>query len=201
MNPNFNRLRQTALFIAGVCALTANSSSAPFGMVDAGFNSPRFTARCYPNYCFSDNRDGLLWTFVNTFSSGFVGANDLRVGALVRTTTNGIVDPNFMVGPGLRETIGIAVQADAKILVGGRMVGDLALNGAPNYRVFRLLTNGLLDATYHSPVFGSSPRFLTLQSDGKLLAACLSLTDTTAPTGGMVDFARLDSDGSPDTNF
>jgi uncharacterized delta-60 repeat protein len=129
------------------------------------------------------------------------GANGSRVGGLVRTTADGAVDEGFVVGAGIDRTIGVAVQADGMILAAGWLVGDVASNGAPNYRVLRFLTNGAMDPNYHSPVFGDTPRFLTIQPDGRVLAALTGLSGTTAPNGGIPDFARLNQDGSLDTTF
>lgn len=202
-----NKLRRSFPIFAGLFLFAVSSRSAPFGLSDSTFDSPHFTARAYPGYCFSDGRGGLLWSFDNNYPGGLTGADDVRVGGLVRTTTNGVVDASFVTGPALREAMGVALQADGKILVGGRWVGDVAPNGALNYRVFRLFTNGMVDATYHSPAFGAgtnyggSPRYMTVQPDGKLLAAIPNPSDTPAPNGGIVDFVRLNSDGSQDTNF
>lgn len=173
----------------------------PFGQAAPSFSTPRFTSRVYPAYCSSDGRGGLLWSFDNYFPSGFSGANGVRVGGLVRTTVDGGVDANFAVGPALIDTMGIAMQADGKILVGGRLAGDLALNGAPNFRVFRYLTNGVLDVGYRSPVFGGSPRFMTVQPDGKLLAAWTDTADAVEANEGISGIARLNTDGSLDRTF
>jgi uncharacterized delta-60 repeat protein len=97
--------------------------------------------------------------------------------------------------------MGVAVQADGRLLVGARLIGDIATNGLPNYRVFRLSTNGVLDATYQSPVFRSAPRFLTVQPDGKLLVACVQSSVPSTDNGGVTDLVRLNSDGSLDLGF
>jgi uncharacterized delta-60 repeat protein len=202
MRWEFNRLKYRFCIFSALSAIGATTSSgAPFGLADSAFNSPRFTARCYPEYCFADGHGGLLWSFVNTIPGDMVGANGQRVGGLVRTTADGLLDTNFVVSPNLQESFGVAFQADGKILVGGRWIGDLADNGAPNYRVFRLLTNGVADLSYHSPVFGFAPRFMTVQPDGKLLVGTTFLSGTPAPNGGIVDFTRLNSDGSQDAGF
>lgn len=187
-------------------ALALSSSSrtgwaaVPFGLADPDFNPPRFTARCYPYYCTSDGHGGLLWSFVNWVPGYLAGANDVRLGGLVRTSTDGILDPSFTAGPDLHDTTGVAVQTDGRILVGGRWVGDVTAEGTPNYRVFRLLPTGALDTNYHSPVFATAPRFLTLQPDGKVLAACLNYGQPIV-NGGITDLARLNSDGTPDASF
>jgi len=45
-------------------------------------------------------------------------------------------------------------------------------NGAPNYRVFRLMTNGVMDDTLPFPGFlAVGLGFMTIQPGGKLLAS------------------------------
>ena len=85
--------------------------------------------------------------------------------------------------------------------MGARGAGDYAPNGAPNYRVFRLSTNGTQDSTYQSPIFGSAPRFLALQPDGKLLAGCIDPPDKPQPNGVLTNLMRLTTNGSPDPAF
>src|SRR5581483_2965106 len=131
----------------------------------------------------------------------FNGANGIRVGGVVRTTIDGLLDTNFIVGPSLQGALGTAIQADGQVLVGGFVVGDWSANGVPNYRVFRCSANGALDAGYRSPIFGGPPRFLTVQADGKLLAAWTDPSATTEANGGIEALVRLNTDGSPDSAF
>src|SRR2546428_7140136 len=149
MKPNLNLISRLSLGLVGLCApCTSSQAGGPFGFADPSFNTPRFTARVYPSYCVADGRGGLLWSFVNRFPDNFAGANGLRVGGLVRTTADGVIDEDFVVGLALQESMGTTVQADGSILVGGRLVGDLGTDGTPDYRGFRLLTNGAIDCTY-----------------------------------------------------
>ncbi len=186
----------------GVLNLSIASASNPYlGMRDSAFEPLAFTMRCFPNYCVSDGRDGLLWSFVNNVPNTFAGANNVRVGGLVRTTVDGVVDPTFVVGPTLHETMGVVVQPDGRILVGARLADDVTPDGMPNYRVFRLQTNGVLDTTYHSPAFSMAPRFMVLQPDGKLVACLNNLSDASPSDGRIVDLARLNPDGSLDQDF
>jgi len=60
---------------------------------------------------------------------------------LVRTLESGLLNTNFVTGPGLVGTLATAVQADGKILIGGRRPGEVTTNGLTIYRVLRLLTN------------------------------------------------------------
>ncbi len=186
---------------SSVAVLTVQNSTVPdkdlFGLADPTFANLRFTAKRYPGYCRSDGRGGLLWSFANGYDLD--GANDFRTGGLVRTDEKGTPDANFVVGPALRETLGTAIQSDGKILVSGRMVADVATNGAPNWRVLRLLTNGVVDAAYTSPVFDSCPRFMAVQADDRLLVTSGSTVAT--GNGGITQTVRLGTNGSLDGSF
>ena len=183
---------------AGFLALSdAATWAAPFGMSDTNFVRPRFTATVHPGYVRADGRGGLIWTFVNGFNLD--GANGQRLGGMVRTTEAGVLDPTFVIGPSLRLCFGTALQTEGKILVGATKVGDTATNGAPNHRVFRVLTNGVLDLTYASPVFDEPPRFMALQTDGKLVVGAVRANP--AGNGGITQTVRLNTDGSLDSTF
>ncbi len=202
MQPKTKFIDGLSLATAGILTLgTVGTAGAPFGLADPAFNSPQFTSRAYPIYCRTDGRGGLLWSFETYYPSDFDGADGVRLGGLVRTTVDGVSDTNFVVGPALRETAGTALQADGNILVGGRLAGDVAANGAPNYRVFRYLTNGVLDTTYQSPVFAGPPRFMTVQADGRLLAAWTDLSGVAEANGGISGLVRLNTNGSLDSTF
>lgn len=196
--PNW-RLSVAAISIGVICNMDLRGG--PMGLSDPSFDSPRFTARCYPSYVFGDGRGGLLWSFVNSYLNDFVGANGVRVGGLVRTTVDGVLDTNFVVGPALQGAFGVAVQGDGKVLVGARLIGDLAANGAANYRVVRVLTNGTLDTSYYSPVFGGGPRFITPLAAGGLLAAWNDLAGTVEANGGISGVVRLNPEGALDVTF
>jgi len=135
--------------ILGLLALSQLSASGrPFGMVDTNFTKLRFTAAAYPGYANADGRGGLIWSFVN--GPSFDGANGRELGGLVRTSEGGSLDATFAVGPSLRNCLGVVAQPDGNLLVGATRVGDVSPNGAPNYRVFKVLTNGVIDFSYSS---------------------------------------------------
>jgi uncharacterized delta-60 repeat protein len=167
--------------------------------VDTAFALPEFKETVTPNRVVSDHNGGLLWSFVN--GADLEGGDAHRLGGLVRTLESGVLDTNFAAGPGLVETLGTAVQADGKILVAGRRPGDVAANGLANYRVFRVLTNGTIDATYNSPAFDGPPRFMTAGAGGQLLVAGTLGSVVVEGNGGLTNMVRLNSDGSLDTNF
>ena len=159
---------------------------AQFGQVDPGFRRPEFNRTVLPIRVISDRNGGLLWSFVN--GAELQGGNGQPLGGLVRTLESGLLDTNFVTGPGLVGTLATAVQADGKILIGGRRPGEVTTNGLTIYRVLRLLTNGTIDATYNSPVFDGAPRFMTLQPDGRLVAGG---PDAPVGNGGILDTVRL----------
>ena len=189
--------RAVAASIAFLVLRNADTWAAPFGMSDTNYAHPRFTATVFPGYVRADGRGGLIWTFVNGFNLD--GANGKRLGGMVRTTEAGSLDPTFVLGHALRSCLGTVVQADGKVLVGATKVGDTATNGAPNNRVFRVLTNGVLDTSYASPVFEEPPRFMTLQPDGKLVVGAAGANP--AGNGGIRQTVRLNADGSLDSSF
>ncbi len=171
----------------------------PFGMADPDFSCPQFRQTVFPGYVRFDGNGGLIWSFAN--GADIEGANDQRIGGVVRTLESGALDPNYVTGPALREALGTAQQADGKILVGATMAGDVAANGQANWRVFRLLTNGVVDTSYSSPVFNNPPRFMTVQPDGKLVIGAVDGSAGDLGNGGIATMARLNSDGSLDTTF
>ena len=178
---------------------TIRKGAASMLSVDPAFALPEFKYTVTPNRALSDHNGGLVWSFVNGFD--LEGGDGQRLGGLVRTLESGVLDTSFGTGPGLVETLGTAVQPDGKILVGGRKPGDVATNGTPNYRIFRLLTNGTIDATYSSPVFNGAPRFMTAQPDGRLVVAGTWGNAATAGYGGLTNTVRLNTNGSLDLTF
>jgi uncharacterized delta-60 repeat protein len=86
--------------------------------------------------------------------------------------------------------IGSVIQPDGKIIVSGT---DTMVNGLFKNTLFRLNTDGSLDASFNSSITDTSVASgsgisLAIQSNGKILV-------------GGVGLARLNSDGSPDTAF
>src|SRR6266705_1446607 len=115
MRSHYRLCNYLALCMFSLVIGLSHSFAARFGMADQTFNAPRFTERCYPTYCFFDNRGGLVWSFVNFIPNNLTGANDIRLGGLIRTTQDGVLDQSFAIGPGLQDAAGVAVQSDGKI--------------------------------------------------------------------------------------
>jgi len=73
---------------------------------------------------------------------------------IARFNTDGIVDPNFDTGTGANgDVYAIAVQADGKIVIGGRFT---ILRGAERNRIARFNTDGVVDPNFDT---GSGANF------------------------------------------
>lgn len=114
---------------------------------------------------------------------GFTVVDGFARGGVVRLDPTGAVDPGFDPGegssnPGLPgEVYALALQADGRVLVGGRFTG---FDGVARNNIARLLANGELDLSFDpgtgfttgDPSGDSFPGILALglQPDGRLLA-------------------------------
>jgi len=124
--------------------------------------------------------------------------NSINRPGIVRLNTNGAVDLTFNVGSGANNTVyAIAVQPDGKVLIGGDFT---QVNGTPYNRVARLNRNGSLDLTFTNlgTGFNAAVRAILVQSDGRLVVGG-SFTSVNGVTRNYL--ARMNSDGSLDTNF
>ena len=111
-------------------------------------------------------------------------------------TSGGDVDLNFnrtIAG----SVVSFAVQPDDKVLIGGAFN---SINGVPRTNLARLNVDGSLDASFQSGLAGANGivRSIVIQGDGKLLigGSFTSVNDT-----ARTNVARLNADGSLDTNF
>jgi uncharacterized delta-60 repeat protein len=132
------------------------------------------------------------------------GASVMRK-RIARLNSNGTVDtafdPNVIAGFTVDS---IAVQADAKILVGGSFT-TLAPNGGGSVtrnNIARLNSNGTVDTPFDPNAAGEVVS-IAIQTDSKILIGG-SFT-TLAPNGGATvphhRLARLNSDGTADSGF
>lgn len=133
--------------------------------------------------------------------------------AVVRFNANGSVDTTFGGGDGIVLTsvslatdaaLGVAVQADGKIVAGG--FTQVAPTNA-DFLVVRYAADGTLDTTFSGDGIATTQvttgndaaSSIALQSDGKIVLA------GTAPAGGSGDFdftvVRYAADGTLDTTF
>ena len=145
-------------------------------------------------------------------SSNINAASSLNHFTLVRYNANGSLDTNFGNGGIVTtdipsnnnsELLSLALQADGKIIAGGRAHNDGVTN---RFALARYNVNGSLDSTFGvSGIvttvfygFDDSISALGLQADGKIVAAGQAY-----PGGANTQFAlaRYHVDGSLDTSF
>lgn len=184
----------------------------PNGSLDGGFNgSGKVTAAFAPNHddaAFSMDMqaDGKM------IVAGFAApSGNPTAGAfgLMRFNANGTLDPSFGsggkvttdVGPGRDIVYDVAVQPDGKIVVAGYT--EDAPNGHRSFALARYNSTGSLDATFGTtglvitaltpPRDYSIAYSITLQTDGKLLAAGKSELGFT--------LVRYNPDGTTDSTF
>lgn len=116
---------------------------------------------------------------------------------IARLNSDGILDASFDPGAGANNTVvGIAIQTDGKIIVGGDFT---TYNGSSRNYIARLNSDGSLDATFN-PGSGTNGtvRTISVQSDGKILIGGLFSTYNGTSRNNI---ARLNSDGSLDVSF
>jgi len=107
----------------------------------------------------------------------------------------GDVDLSFDPGFGVDGTVyEVVVQPDGKVLLGGDFT---TVKGLVRTNIARLNADGSGDSSFVPAPMYYPVSSLALQSDGKVLVGS-SGQDIDGPTVG---FIRLNSDGSPDTNF
>ena len=163
---------------------------------DANFEGPDFVDYTIAGRATRDASGKIYATFVN---GGYLtGADGVNTGAVIRLLPNGSVDNGFKIGTFLTQAWAVQPLADGRVLVGGVASIESGQTGYQNYRMFRFSADGTPDPSYRSPLFGGSPRFTTLQPDGKLLVV---MTGNNAGNGGIRTIARLNPDGSLDQGF
>ena len=166
------------------------------------------------------NRDGALDTGYNPIlTSGFVIAlavqpddkvlvggsftkvNGANRADIARLNTDGSLDPSFNPGTGANAAVrAILVRANGGIIIGGNFT---SYNGTNRNCIAGLNADGSLDSTFNvgTGFFFENPTLVdtfALQSDGKVLAG----GNFDSYNGlGAEGLARLNADGSLDTNF
>jgi uncharacterized delta-60 repeat protein len=117
---------------------------------------------------------------------------------IARLNANGSLDTNFDPGTGANRRVNVvALQPDGKILIGGEFV---TYNGVGRNDVARLNTNGSLDTGFLNTGTGVGGEVIAIavQPDGKILIGGEFATYNGTARKGI---ARLNADGSLDTNF
>ncbi len=113
---------------------------------------------------------------------------------LIRLNSDGSADPTFTfsISPN-SGIVDVAVQPNGQVLAGG----DLALGSQPK-KIMRFNANGTIDTSFAVSQPNSTVYRINLQSDGKMYIGGV-FTQIGATLRGRI--ARLNSDGSIDTNF
>jgi uncharacterized delta-60 repeat protein len=204
--------RRPSLMLVGAAALViaiANPAAAPPGDLDTTFDgdgkvTTDFAASIDQGFAVALQADGKI------VAAGVAVVSGMEDFALARYNTNGSLDPTFD-GDGkvttdfagdFDQAFGLAIQADGKIVAGGRA----DVSGTFDFALARYNTDGSLDTGFDGDgkvttdfVSGSFDQAfgLAIQGDGKIVAAGL------ASVSGAAQFslARYNTDGSLDATF
>lgn len=127
----------------------------------------------------------------------FTTAGGVARPGLARFTSTGVLDASFAPFAGSVEAVSIdavAVQADGKILVGGRFQ---QIGGGARAYLARLTPGGTLDSSFTADVNGNVTG-IAVQTDGHVLIVG-SFTEVNG--SDVPNFARLNADGSTDVTL
>jgi uncharacterized delta-60 repeat protein len=149
-------------------------------------------------------RDGRGHLYVLGINFNVDNASGQRLGGVIRLNeSDGSVDPTFRLGPTLQNVgLGLAVQADGKILVGG-ILGRFN-PGATASQVFRCLSSGSIDQSFAAPLLEAAkgengyPRVIQMLADGSILVGGQFETVAGQPRSNLV---KLKPDGTVDDSF
>ncbi len=133
----------------------------------------------------------------------FTQVGTSTVGFIARLGTDGVVDPAFnnASAGGLSASAStLAVQADGKILAGGFFS---TYGGAAAGNLVRINSDGSRDTGFLCASLNGTVNGLAIAPDGKSLVAGVfsSHVSTAAVSTPLLRFARLNTDGSPDTTL
>ncbi|TAE86414.1 MAG: T9SS C-terminal target domain-containing protein [Bacteroidetes bacterium] len=122
-----------------------------------------------------------------------------RINRIVRLNTNGSLDATFNSGTGFNNFVrSTVIQSDGKIIIGGDFS---SYNDTTNINdIVRLNADGTRDTTFNTFTgFGGGVFSTTIQADGKIIVG--GNFSSYNGTDGIIDIARLNSDGTRDTTF
>ncbi|HTL55963.1 MAG TPA: Calx-beta domain-containing protein [Candidatus Limnocylindrales bacterium] len=131
----------------------------------------------------------------------FTNLNGIRRNGIARLNADGSLDPQFDPRGGVQGSAhgvwasvrSIAVQTNGQIVIGGFFSG---YGGLPRDGIARLNADGSVDPLFN-PSYGQDAVFpIVLESDGRILAGGYFRV-----SGLIVEFARLNNDGSVDEAF
>ncbi len=123
--------------------------------------------------------------------------NGVSVSKFVRLGENGAVESSFNFSLGINSSIrAVAAQADGKTIFAGDFI---RVSGVPRTSVARVNADGSLDSTFNAGSgFNGEATKILVQTDGKILIVGSFSNFNGTP---RANFARLNADGSLDTNF
>jgi uncharacterized delta-60 repeat protein len=138
-------------------------------------------------------------------AGNFTSFNGVPRSYMARLNSNGSLDTTFVASPNYWVRF-MALQPDGKIVIGGFFT---SVDGLPRSRIARINSDGSVDASFN-PGAGCEGRMVPadptdpflfaigLQADGKIVIGGNFTNYNKAPRMGV---ARLNTDGSLDTNF
>ncbi|MGB9990125.1 beta strand repeat-containing protein [Pseudoduganella rhizocola] len=145
--------------------------------------------------------------------TGNGGASSTNDFALLRLNADGTLDTSFNgsgklvvpVGTGPDSANAAVLQADGKIVV----AGTVGSGSAADYGLVRINADGTLDSSFGTGgkqvlavgPGGDAAYVLTLQADGKLIAAGYSRSGSADTSDWDMSLVRLNADGSLDSSF
>jgi uncharacterized delta-60 repeat protein len=187
------RLMNIRWWLAAMAVVYTTSAFGQAGFVDTSF----LNGMSGPNswvWALALQPDGKL-----LLGGQFRSFNGLPGGEVVRLNADGSVDTSFsaIITAGEPTVNSLALQPDGKILVGGMFSG---INGATCVSLARLNVDGSVDSNFVAQATGSfvAVSLLALQTNLQVIAAgWFETVDGVASS----NIARLNSDGTLDTNF
>lgn len=169
---------------SGIIGISAN------GSVDGNFN---------PTTGVSDPVDVLIIQGDGKAIIGgnFQSFNNQQRNDLVRVNADGTIDMSFIAGTGSNGSVrALAIQPDAKILVGGSFT---QYNGLPRGGVVRLNSDGSVDASFANTVgTADAVNAIAVQPNGKVIVAGSFISFNNTVRNRIV---RLNVDGTLDESF
>jgi uncharacterized delta-60 repeat protein len=125
---------------------------------------------------------------------------------MVRLLPDGAWDPSFLSGLYLMSTIDaggyfqlndLVIQPDGRILAAGTLQTVLDYGAPTGSGLARMEQNGALDPTFTAAIpYLQEARAMSLQSDGKIIAANNHYNARNAPASYNATLKRYNSDGS-----
>jgi len=133
----------------------------------------------------------------------FTTVNGATRSSVARLNSNGSLDESFVPGaiPSSAFVFSVVPQPDGMILIGGEFS---TVDGISRRGIARLTGRGTVDAFFNpgtglpNPQITDSIRCVALQTDGKILVGGFFTAFNDVPQNNL---ARLNADGSVDTNF